>query len=95
MCIRDSPLAPAQQIVTITPLLASGRTPMGQAFDLARSLLEDKLLIPSRAYRPVVILVSDGLPTDDWERSFAALRESERAQTVSYTHLDVYKRQLQ
>lgn len=77
------PLAPAHQIVTITPLLASGRTPMGQAFDLARSLLEDKLLIPSRAYRPVVILVSDGLPTDDWERSFAALRESERAQKAS------------
>ena len=45
---------------------ASGRTPMGEAFALVRSMIEDRNTIPSRAYRPTVVLVSDGVPTDDW-----------------------------
>ncbi len=77
------PLAPAHQIVNVTPLRAEGATPMGQAFDLARDLLENRDLIPARAYRPALILVSDGLPTDDWERPFKALQASERAQKTS------------
>ena len=77
------PLAPAHQIVNVTPITAAGRTPLGQAFDLARDLLENRDLIPSRAYRPVLILVSDGLPTDDWERSLQSLQDSERAQKAT------------
>lgn len=77
------PLAPAHQIVNVTPIPAEGATPMGQAFNLARDLLENRDLIPSRAYRPALILVSDGLPTDDWERPFKALQASERAQKAS------------
>jgi uncharacterized protein YegL len=77
------PLAPAHQILGFPTLTASGSTPMGQAFDLARVLLEDKDKIPSRAYRPVLILVSDGLPTDAWEQPFAALQASERGKKAS------------
>lgn len=77
------PLAPAHQIVNVTPIAGTGRTPLGQAFDLARDLLENRDLIPSRAYRPVLILVSDGLPTDDWERPLQALQASERAQKAT------------
>lgn len=58
---------------------ASGRTPMGQAFTLARKMIEDKTVIPSRAYRPTVVLVSDGVPTDDWEQPLKELLASERA----------------
>lgn len=58
---------------------ANGRTPMGQAFVLAREMIEDKSIIPSRAYRPTVVLVSDGVPTDDWEQSLKELLASERA----------------
>lgn len=58
---------------------ASGRTPMGQAFTLAREMLEDKAVIPSRAYRPTVVLISDGVPTDDWEQPLKDLLASERA----------------
>lgn len=58
---------------------ASGRTPMGQAFTLAREMIEDKAVIPSRAYRPTVVLVSDGVPTDDWEQPLKELLASERA----------------
>ena len=45
--------------------------------------LEDKDRIPSRAYRPVLILLSDGQPTDDWEAPFKALCDSERAQKAT------------
>jgi uncharacterized protein YegL len=40
---------------------------MGAAFLLLKSLIEDKNVIPPRAYRPMVVLVSDGQPTDAWE----------------------------
>ena len=49
------------------PMEASGMTPLGGAINLAKSgLIEDKELISSRCYRPTVILVSDGMPNDDW-----------------------------
>jgi uncharacterized protein YegL len=57
------PLAPARSI-TWANLTANGPTPMGEAFTLARQLIEDKEVVPSRAYRPTVILVTDGQPTD-------------------------------
>lgn len=77
------PLVPVQNVAGFTDLKAEGVTPMGAAFDLARQLLEDKDRIPSRAYRPVMILLSDGQPTDDWEEPFKALCHSERAQKAS------------
>lgn len=48
-------------------LAAAGETPLGEAIAKAKQLIEDKGTIPARAYRPVVILVSDGKPTDRWE----------------------------
>jgi uncharacterized protein YegL len=77
------PLTPAHQIIETKPMFAKGATPMGQAFGAVRKLLEDRDLIPSRAYRPVLILVSDGLPTDDWQGPFSDLQSSERAQKAT------------
>ena len=77
------PLVAATSVAGFAELAAEGVTPMGAAFELARQLLEDKDGIPSRAYRPVLILLSDGQPTDDWEVPFNALCESERAQKAS------------
>jgi len=54
-------------------LSADGMTPLGTALQMAKAMIEDKNVVPSRAYRPTVVLVSDGQPTDDWEvplRSF-------------------------
>jgi uncharacterized protein YegL len=48
-------------------LSASGMTPMGTALQMAKAMIEDKDTVPSRAYRPVVVLVSDGGPNDSWE----------------------------
>ena len=48
-------------------LQASGMTPMGTALKMAKDMLEDKSIIASNAYRPTVVLVSDGAPNDIWE----------------------------
>lgn len=77
------PLTSAQVIPTLSELKADGATPMGEAFRLVHSWLEDRNLIPSRAYRPVIILLSDGQPTDDWEGSFKQLCASDRAQKAT------------
>lgn len=72
------PLTPAHEVVC-PPLAAHGPTPMGHSFQLATSLIEDREQVPSRAYTPAIILISDGVPTDDWERPLAELLASERA----------------
>jgi uncharacterized protein YegL len=77
------PLTAANSVTGFEALNANGSTPMGVAFELAIQLLEDKELIPSRAYRPILILLSDGQPTDDWEPALKALCESERAQKAT------------
>ena len=56
---------------------------MGAALGLARELIENKEQIPSRAYRPVVVMVSDGHPTDDFAGEFNAFCNSERAQKAT------------
>lgn len=49
---------------------ASGMTPLGGALKLAKAIVEDKEQTPSRAYRPLVVLVTDGYPNDSWEQPF-------------------------
>ncbi|MDQ0375986.1 vWA domain-containing protein [Cellulomonas humilata] len=61
------PLASARTIQW-TGLSTSGNTPMGTALRMAKAMIEDKAVVPSRAYRPTVVLVSDGQPTDDWQQ---------------------------
>jgi uncharacterized protein YegL len=61
------------------PMNASGKTPMGGAMELAANLIEDKEAIPSKAYRPTVVLVSDGQPTDDWQQGLRRLSQEGRA----------------
>ena len=63
------------------PLVATGKTPMGDAFDLARELIEDRQKVPGRAYSPVIVLASDAQPNDGtrWEEALERLLSSERA----------------
>jgi uncharacterized protein YegL len=49
-------------------LSADGGTPLGAAIKMAKEMITDKNIITSRAYRPTVVLVSDGCPTDKWEQ---------------------------
>ena len=76
--------------VSLSELEANGKTPMGQAFELVKGLIEDREIVSSRAYAPTIVLISDGLPTDcseemyknknylEWE-PLKALHEGERS----------------
>lgn len=58
---------------------ANGMTPLGGALKLAKGIVEDKEQTPSRAYRPLVVLVTDGYPNDQWEKPFVDFIESGRS----------------
>ncbi|MCL5042059.1 MAG: VWA domain-containing protein [Gammaproteobacteria bacterium] len=73
------PLTPAHQLSGFTPLTAEGMTPLGGALTLLSDMIEDKDSVPSRAYRPVVVLVSDGYPNDEWQGPFQRLAKGERS----------------
>lgn len=47
---------------------ADGMTPMGGALRMAKDLIEDNTIIKGRMYYPVVVLVSDGAPNDEWKK---------------------------
>jgi uncharacterized protein YegL len=61
------------------PLVAQGNTPLGATLTQLRIMLEDKNLVPSRSYRPTLVLVSDGQPNDEWQMPLKQLLESARA----------------
>jgi len=43
---------------------ANGNTPMGKAFLRVSNMIEDYNVVSTRAYTPMIILISDGNPTD-------------------------------
>ena len=61
-------------------LQVSGATPMGTAFSMAKAMIEDKEVTPSRAYRPTIVLVSDGEPNDSWQQPLRDLVNEGRSQ---------------
>lgn len=69
---EDAPFSLPEQIA-MKDFNAEGRTPMGHAFRLMKSLIEDKERISSRSYKPTIVLLTDGIPTDEWESSMNSL----------------------
>lgn len=53
--------------ISFSPLSVNGATPMGTAFKMAKAMIDDKTIFKGRDYRPTIILLSDGAPTDDWK----------------------------
>lgn len=51
----------------LTKFSPDGNTPMGTALAMAKAMIEDKDTTPSNVYRPVVVMVSDGQPNDDYK----------------------------
>lgn len=62
------PLQPAAELVEkYVSLNADGSTPLGAALTKTKEeIIERKDIITSRTYRPMVVLVSDGMPNDEW-----------------------------
>jgi uncharacterized protein YegL len=74
------PLLPAEDAKTKwRPLVAQGNTPLGATLTKLRVMIEDQTLVPSRSYRPTLVLVSDGQPNDEWQAPLKQLLESARA----------------
>lgn len=63
------PLADIEGLI-LTELSAAGNTPMGQAFEMVREMIEDRNVVSSQAYTPTIVLISDGLPTDCTEEMY-------------------------
>ncbi len=69
----DMPLTPLEHF-QFAGFIAQGNTPMGEAFQLIKEMIEDRERVPSRAYRPTIVLLTDGQPNDDeWETKLAQL----------------------
>ena len=69
--------------VELGPLSTCGAARFGDALQLARHLIEDRELIPSRSTRPVVVLVSEGSAfTDGWEADLRDFTASGRTSKV-------------
>ena len=47
---------------------------------MAKAIVEDREEMPSRAYRPTIILVSDGHPGDNWQAALQEFVSSGRSQ---------------
>ena len=79
-------------------LCSGGSTPMGTALKMAKDLIEDKETTPNRIFTPLVVLVSDGEPTDRWEQPLEAFigngrsRECNRLAKGIMCHTDVLER---
>ncbi|GAA2395477.1 hypothetical protein Cme02nite_55730 [Catellatospora methionotrophica] len=79
------PLTPARELAW-QDMSASGVTPLDKALLLAHDVLEDRSQVPSRSARPVLVLLSDGQPTDsqghpsdNWREPLDRLLQAPRA----------------
>ena len=70
-------------------LVADGMTPMGMAINMAKGMLEDKGVIASNAYRPTVVLISDGNPTDDWQNAMKSFINEGRSSKCARMSLGI------
>lgn len=61
-------------------LEASGTTSMGQAISRVKGYIEDRSFVKGRSYRPLVVLVSDGMPTDEVNEPISNLVSTGRSQ---------------
>ena len=63
-----------------------GGTPLGSAFNVLNVTFSDESHIPSNSLRPIVVLLSDGLPTDNYAgnlQKFLSLRWGKKALKVA------------
>ena len=69
-------------------LQAKGNTPMGAAIELALDKLEERKSIYKRNgvpyYRPWVLLISDGAPTDDYSKAALRIRSAFANRKLSF-----------
>jgi len=65
---------------SIQEFKASGGTPLGHVLAMAKEMIEDSETTSKKSYRHVVVLVSDGQPTDEWRQSMNEFLTTGRTQ---------------
>lgn len=65
-----------------TDMRADGPTPFGAALTLVGQMLRDETVVPERAFNPTLIVVSDGMPTDEWENPLEELLAMPRGRSA-------------
>ena len=58
---------------------ASGRTPLGGTLNTIKQLIEDRTKIPSRSYAPTVVIITDGVSTDETSAALEAFKHEGRS----------------
>jgi uncharacterized protein YegL len=75
------------------PLSANGDTPTGEAVEYAIELVAQQKNVYKQHgvmyYRPWIILMTDGQPTDDWRKAARLVHEGENAKAFSFFAIGV------
>ena len=77
--------------VVWTNITADGSTSMGAAFTHTKRMIEDRSIVPSRSFSPIVVLVSDGQPTDAWEQPLDSLISEGRSSKCCFMTMGIGK----
>jgi uncharacterized protein YegL len=85
----------AEQVIPLTDLAtfqmidlrASGTTSLGEALSLVANRIENEVQNTTTEkkgdWKPIVFIMTDGVPTDDWQRGLEAFRKQRTAFTVA------------
>ncbi len=75
------------------PLSVTGATPMGKAIDLSLDMIRQRKDTYKQNgisyYRPWIFLITDGAPTDEWQRAAQRVKQSEEEKTVAFFSVGV------